>query len=249
MFQRRQITDFERNSPPARLLFLTPVLQLPISIARAGCGSRAFAFLLLSQPKHSTHPTEEKAGPVRRAAGHEHEGKMFAVIKTGGKQYRVAAEDKLKVEKVAGEPGEIIQFGDVLVVGGEAVTLGSPTVSGASVAAEVLDQGRGPKVIAFKKRRRKNSRRRRGHRQEFTLVRITEILTDGAKPTITARPKREPKPVATPEVEGQTAAADEAPKAKAKAKPAAKAKTAKKSAAKTAKKPAAAKSKGKRQKK
>ena len=116
---------------------------------------------------------------------------MFAVIKTGGKQYRVAADDKLKVEKVAGEPGEIIQFGEVLVVGGDNVTLGSPTVSGASVAAEVLDQGRGPKVIAFKRRRRKNSRRKRGHRQEFTLVRITEILTDGAKPS---KEKAEAKP-------------------------------------------------------
>ena len=174
---------------------------------------------------------------------------MFAVIKTGGKQYRVAAEDKLKVEKVAGEPGEIIQFGDVLVVGGDSVTLGTPTVSGASVAAEVLDQGRGPKVIAFKKRRRKNSRRKRGHRQEFTLVRITEILTDGAKPTIGARPKREPKPAAAPEAEGQTTEAGEAPAAKTKAKPAAKAKAAKKPAAKAAKKPAAAKSGSKRQKK
>ncbi len=119
---------------------------------------------------------------------------MFAVIKTGGKQYRVAAEDVLKIEKVKGEPGEIIQLGDVLVVGGDNVTLGAPTIAGATVAAEVLEQGRGPKVIAFKKRRRKNSRRKRGHRQEFTLLRITEILTDGAKPTKTARPKREPKP-------------------------------------------------------
>jgi large subunit ribosomal protein L21 len=119
---------------------------------------------------------------------------MFAVIKTGGKQYRVAADDVLKIEKVKGEPGEIIQLGDVLVVGGDNVTLGAPTVAGATVAAEVLEQGRGPKVIAFKKRRRKNSRRKRGHRQEFTLLRITEILTDGATPTKTARPKREPKP-------------------------------------------------------
>ncbi len=111
---------------------------------------------------------------------------MFAVIKTGGKQYRVAAGDMLKIEKIKGEPGEIVQLGDVLVVGGDSVTLGAPTVSGASVAAEVLEQGRGPKVIAFKKRRRKNSRRKRGHRQEFTLLRITEILTDGAKPTKTA---------------------------------------------------------------
>ena len=119
---------------------------------------------------------------------------MFAVIRTGGKQYRVAAEDVIKVEKVKGDPGEIVQFGEVLVVGGDDVTLGVPTVAGASVAAEVLEQGRGAKVIAFKKRRRKNSRRRRGHRQEFTLLRVTEILTDGAKPTVTARPKPEPKP-------------------------------------------------------
>jgi|SRR4051812_17037385 len=121
---------------------------------------------------------------------------MFAVIKTGGKQYRVAADDKLKVEKVDGEPGQIIQFGEVLVVGGDAVTLGTPTVAGASVAAAVIEQSRHPKVIAFKKRRRKNSRRKRGHRQEYTLVQITEILTDGAKPSKTAaeRPKRAPKP-------------------------------------------------------
>jgi large subunit ribosomal protein L21 len=131
------------------------------------------------------------------STGIEREDKMFAVIKTGGKQYRVAAEDKLKVEKVAGEPGDIIQFGEVLVVGGDTVTLGTPTVAGASVAAEVLDQGRGPKVIAFKKRRRKNSRRKRGHRQELTLVRITEILTDGAKPTKATRGNAKP-PVEAP---------------------------------------------------
>ena len=119
---------------------------------------------------------------------------MFAVIRTGGKQYRVAAEDVIKVEKVKGDPGEIVQFGEVLVVGGDDVTLGVPTIAGASVAAEVLEQGRGAKVIAFKKRRRKNSRRKRGHRQEFTLLRVTEILTDGAKPTVTARPKPERKP-------------------------------------------------------
>jgi large subunit ribosomal protein L21 len=110
------------------------------------------------------------------------------------------------------------------------------------VAAEVLDQGRGPKVIAFKKRRRKNSRRKRGHRQEFTLIRITEILTDGAKPTVTARPKREPKPAET----AAQPAGDEAEKPKAKAKTKAKAAPAKKPAAK---KPAAAKSKSTRQKK
>ncbi len=133
---------------------------------------------------------------------------MFAVIRTGGKQYRVAAEDVIEIGKIDGQPGDIIQLGDVLVVGGDTTTLGEPTVSGASVAAEVLEQGRGPKVISFKKRRRKNSRRRRGHRQEFTLLRITEILTDGAKPTKTARPKRaaKPTPAAEPATDGDAAA-------------------------------------------
>jgi large subunit ribosomal protein L21 len=123
---------------------------------------------------------------------------MFAVFRTGGKQYRVAAEDVLKVDKVKGAPGEIVEFGEVLLVGGDSVTLGAPTVAGATVAAEVLDQARGPKIIAFKKRRRKNSRRKRGHRQEFTLLRITEILTDGKKPNRIAqpRPRRVPVPAA-----------------------------------------------------
>jgi large subunit ribosomal protein L21 len=133
---------------------------------------------------------------------------MFAVIKTGGKQYRVAADDLLKIEKIQGEPGEIVQLGEVLVVGGDNVTVGAPTIAGASVAAEVLEQFRGDKVIAFKKRRRKNSRRKRGHRQEFTLLRVTEILTDGAKPTKTAAPKRERKPKAATDkaAEGEAAA-------------------------------------------
>jgi large subunit ribosomal protein L21 len=158
---------------------------------------------------------------------------MFAVFKTGGKQYRVAAEDVLKVDKIEGTRGEIVEFGEVLVVGGDSVTLGAPTIAGATVAAEVLDQARGPKVIAFKKRRRKNSRRKRGHRQEFTLLRITEILTDGNKPSKTARPKAEAAPAA--EAQSETAAAategTAEPAAKAK-KPAAKAPAAKKPAAK-----------------
>jgi large subunit ribosomal protein L21 len=161
---------------------------------------------------------------------------MFAVIRTGGKQYRVAAEDVIKVEKVKGDPGEIVQFGEVLVVGGDDVTLGVPTIAGASVAAEVLEQGRGAKVIAFKKRRRKNSRRKRGHRQEFTLLRVTEILTDGAKPTVTARPKpeRKPKPAVSDTDEDGDSEESAAPKAKAAKKPA---KAAKKPAAKKADKP------------
>ena len=134
---------------------------------------------------------------------------MFAVIKTGGKQYRVAADDLLQVEKIKGEPGEIVQFGEVLVVGGEPTTIGTPTVEGASVAAEVVEQGRGPKVIAFKKRRRNNSRRKRGHRQEFTLVRITEILTGGAKPgKAAAKPKRARKPKAAEAAEAAPEAAE-----------------------------------------
>jgi large subunit ribosomal protein L21 len=130
---------------------------------------------------------------------------MFAVIKTGGKQYRVAADDKIKIEKVAGEPGDIIELGEVLVVGGDNLTLGNPTVAGATVAAEIVAQGRNDKVIAFKKRRRKNSRRKRGHRQEFTLIRITEILTGGAKPSKEAKPKAEKKPRAKKKKEDEAA--------------------------------------------
>jgi large subunit ribosomal protein L21 len=120
--------------------------------------------------------------------------KMFAVIKTGGKQYRVAAEDVLKIDRIAGEVGEIVQLGDVLACGeGDKVSIGAPLVEGASVAVEVLDQGRGPKVIAFKKRRRQNSRRTIGHRQLLTTVRISEILLDGAKPSKKAAAKPAPK--------------------------------------------------------
>ena len=116
---------------------------------------------------------------------------MFAVIKTGGRQYRVVPDDVLEIGKIAGDVGTIVQLGEVLVVGGDTPVLGTPTVAGASVAAEVLQHKRGPKVIAFKKRRRKNSRRKRGYRDEITVLRITEILTDNAKPTIGPRPKRE----------------------------------------------------------
>jgi large subunit ribosomal protein L21 len=102
---------------------------------------------------------------------------MYAVIKTGGKQYRVAADEVLTVEKVAGDAGAMVEFTEVLMVGGSAdAKVGKPTVSGAKVTAEVVEQGRARKVIAFKKRRRKNSRRKRGHRQEQTTVRIKEII-------------------------------------------------------------------------
>ena len=146
---------------------------------------------------------------------------MFAVIKAGGKQYRVAEDQVLKVEGVQGEPGTIVQLGDVIMLGGDTPQLGSPMVEGASVAAEILSHGRGPKVIAFKKRRRKNSRRKRGHRQDFVLIRISEILTQGAKPTKGPKPKPEPK--AKPATDEGS---EDKPKAKKKAakKPAAKAK-------------------------
>ena len=123
---------------------------------------------------------------------------MFAVIKTGGKQYRVAPEDVIRIDRVAAEPGQVVEFGEVLVVGGDSPTIGAPLVEGATVAGEVLQHERGDKVIAFKKRRRKNSRRKRGYRHEFSVIRITEILTDGKAPSETPppRPKREAKPKA-----------------------------------------------------
>ena len=124
---------------------------------------------------------------------------MFAVIKTGGKQYRVAANDVLEIEKVAGEVGDIVEIGFVLAHGeGDNVTIGAPFVDGAVVAAEVLEQGRANTVIAFKKRRRQNSRRKRGHRQLLTTVKITEILTGGAKPAKKAAAKAEAKAEAAP---------------------------------------------------
>jgi large subunit ribosomal protein L21 len=115
---------------------------------------------------------------------------MFAVIKTGGRQYRVVPDDVLEIGKIAGDVGTIVQLGEVLVVGGDTPVLGAPTVAGASVAAEVLDHKRGAKVIAFKKRRRKNSRRKRGYRDEITVIRVTEILTDGKTPSVGPRLKK-----------------------------------------------------------
>jgi large subunit ribosomal protein L21 len=140
---------------------------------------------------------------------------MFAVIKTGGKQYRVAAEDVLRVDRVEAEPGAVVEFGEVLVVGGDSTVLGTPVVAGATVAAQVLDHVRGPKVIAFKKRRRKNSRRKRGHRQEFSLVRITEILTEGRKPSPTPPPR--PKRSAVPKADAAEAPIVDAPVAESPA--------------------------------
>ncbi len=108
---------------------------------------------------------------------------MYAVIKTGGKQYRVAPDDVLEIEKLPVNPGETIQFKDVLLVDqGDEPRIGTPLVEGAVVSAEVVEQGRGEKIIIFKKKRRQNYRRRNGHRQYLTTVRILEILLDGQKP-------------------------------------------------------------------
>ena len=101
---------------------------------------------------------------------------MFAVIKTGGKQYKVAAEDKITVMTLVGEAGDVVTFNEVLMlVDGETINVGAPTVAGVTVSGEIVKQDRGPKVIAFKKRRRKNSKRKRGHRQDLTIVKITGI--------------------------------------------------------------------------
>ncbi|WP_027141719.1 50S ribosomal protein L21 [Mesorhizobium sp. WSM3626] len=143
---------------------------------------------------------------------------MFAVIKTGGKQYRVAANDLLKIEKVEANVGDIVEIGQVLAHGeGENVTFGAPFVDGALVTAEVVEQGKNRTVIAFKKRRRQNSRRKIGHRQLLTTVRISEILLGGAKPTKTAAvkaPKKEAKAEAATEAKAEAAPKKE-PKAKA----------------------------------
>ena len=133
---------------------------------------------------------------------------MFAVIKTGGKQYSVAADDQLKVEKLPGEAGDMVEIKEVLMVG---ETVGTPLVDGAMVTAEILEQGRARKVIAFKKRRRQNSRRTIGHRQHYTLLQISEILTDGKKPSKKASGA---KPAA--KKEDKPAKKDEAPNAEAK---------------------------------
>jgi large subunit ribosomal protein L21 len=162
---------------------------------------------------------------------------MFAVIRAGGKQYRVVPEDVIRIDRVNAEPGKIVEFGEVLMLGGDSPQLGMPTIAGAMVAGEVLQHTRGDKVIAFKKRRRKNSRRKRGYRHDFSVIRITEILTGGAKPSKTAapRPKREAKPKAEAAHEaapatksGKTAAKGKArakkPASKKPAKPATKSK-------------------------
>ena len=165
---------------------------------------------------------------------------MYAVIITGGKQYRVTAGSIIEVEKLEGNVGDTVKIDQVLALSGDKVTIGNPTVAGATVEAQILEQGKADKVLIFKKKRRHNYRRKNGHRQRFTALHITSIALNGAAlVTAEARtPKPKNKPATAPAAASKAKAAPKAkaaaPKAKAAAKPAA----AKKPAAK---KPAAKK--------
>jgi large subunit ribosomal protein L21 len=142
---------------------------------------------------------------------------MFAVIKAGGKQYRVAPNDILRIERIEGQPGDRVELGSVLMVGGaDGVTLGAPLVEGAAVAAEVVEQSRADKIIVFKRKRRKNHRRRNGHRQHQTVLRVTEILTGGTKPGKAKTAKAEAAPEGAEKAPAKKAAAKKAAKKSAK---------------------------------
>ena len=166
---------------------------------------------------------------------------MFAVIKTGGKQYKVAKDDVVRIEKLDAKTGSKVAFDNVLMVGNtDTQTIGTPVVPGASVAGTVMEQTRDPKILVFKRKRRQGYRRLKGHRQHVTLVKITDILTDGKKPSKSKKTAADIKDGAAPKAEAKKPA----PKKKAPAKkPAARKKVAtdKKSAKKKApaKKPAA----------
>ena len=167
---------------------------------------------------------------------------MYAVVKTGGKQYRVAKDDTILVEKLDADEGQTVTLTDVMLLGdGDKITLGTPVVDDASVEAQVVRQTRGPKIIIFRRKRRKNHRRTQGHRQDLTLLKITHINTSGKKaapPVKKAAAKTKAKPAAKSEAAPVKKAAS-----KTKAKPAAKSEAApvKKAAAKTKAKPAAKK--------
>jgi len=155
--------------------------------------------------------------------GNEKEIRMFAVLKTGGKQYKVQSGDLLRVEKLAADAGETVQFNEILMIGGATPVVGSPRVDGAAVQAEVIDQIKGPKTINFVKRRRKHSSQRtKGHRQQLTLLRVTEILSSGAAASgIKAAVGTGSVASAAPVAAAKPAAKARAAPAKAKAAPAA----------------------------
>jgi large subunit ribosomal protein L21 len=168
---------------------------------------------------------------------------MYAVIKTGGKQYRVAKDDVIVVESLAGEPGAMVEFGDVLMLGGGDTTaeVNRDALSKAAVFAEVVEQTRGEKIIIFKKKRRQNYRRKKGHRQNLTVLKILDVSPTGTKPKVAAPAKKAPVEAEKKEAAAETdapAARDTAPKAAAKKAPAkktpAKKAPAKKAAAKKA---------------
>ncbi len=165
---------------------------------------------------------------------------MFAVIRTGGKQYRVAKDDVIAVERLPAEAGEVIALDQVLMLGeGAAATVGRPLVAGACVAATVVEQTRGDKIIVFKKKRRQNYRRKKGHRQDLTVLRITDILTEGRRPEpAAARPKAAvtPEAAAKPAKKAKKAAPKTATKKAAPKKAAPKA-AAKRAAPRTTRKP------------
>lgn len=166
---------------------------------------------------------------------------MFAVLKTGGKQYKVAPGDVLKVERLVGEAGETVQFNDILMLGGDTVTVGAPMVADAGVQATILEQAKAPKVIHFVKRRRKHSSQRtKGHRQKLTVLRVTEILANGAgKSGVQVATGTGSAPAVAVVADKPAAKKAAAPKAAAPKAAAAKAPAAKKPAAKKAAKPAA----------
>ena len=128
---------------------------------------------------------------------------MFAVIKTGGKQYKVAKDDVITIERLPGEAGGNVSFEEVLMLGGDDTKVGAPLVDGASVSGEIVEQTRGEKIIVFKKQRRQNYRRKKGHRQDLTVVKITDILAAGKKP---AKSKAKAKKPAEEAVEAESAA-------------------------------------------
>jgi len=170
---------------------------------------------------------------------------MYALVRTGGKQYRVAKDDTILVERIAADEGAEVILDDVVMLGdGDTVTIGTPRVEGAAVTATVVSQTRGPKIIIFRRKRRKNHRRTQGHRQDLTLLKINAIAEDGKslKPKAAPAKKAAAKEDAAPKAAAKKAAAKKAaPKAEAKAAP--KKAAAKKTAAKkaTAKKAAAKK--------
>jgi len=180
---------------------------------------------------------------------------MYALVRTGGKQYRVAKDDTILVERIAADEGTEVILDDVVMLGdGDKVTIGTPRVEGAAVSATVVSQTRGPKIIIFRRKRRKNHRRTQGHRQDLTLLKINAIAEDGKslKPKAAPAKKAAAKEEAAPKAAAKKAAAKKAaPKAEAKAAPkkaAAKKTAAKKATAKkaTAKKAAAKKAAAKK---